>query len=430
MREEYDRYLDYLPKGWGSDRLKDVAILRTAKVRVEDSTKDYLELEDIESGTGRIINVRDTLNVISAVTIFKKGDILFGKLRPYLEKYCIADFDGKCTGEILAIKPQRIYGPYLRYCFASRWFIERCNTLAYGAKMPRVDWATQLAQFVLPIPPIHEQVRIAEYLERSCAAVDAAIEGKRSQLKALEALRETAIETTVTRGVKGEVSLASVRRDWIESLPTHWEAVRVKRLLARMDYGISESTDRKGRFPVLKMGNIQSGEIRFTNIEFVEEVADDLVLETNDILYNRTNSADQVGKAAIFRGSKDDNVTFASYLVRLRVNHRILPKFLNYVINTSGFLSFARKLAIPSVQQSNLNSTRYGRIFIPLPPVDEQRSICAHLDDKLAHLKQIADCIQGQIDTLVTYRKSLIHEYVIGQRLVSNANVNRIMAYD
>ena len=77
----------------------------------------------------------------------------------------------------------------------------------------------------------------------------------------------------------------------------------------------------------------------FSRIEFVDEVSDELLLETNDLLYNRTNSPDQVGKAALFRGSKDDAVTFASYLVRLRVNHRILSALLNYAVNCGGFLA-------------------------------------------------------------------------------------------
>ena len=99
----------------------------------------------------------------------------------------------------------------------------------------------------------------------------------------------------------------------------------MKRVLARMDYGISESTAEEGRYSVLKMGHVQNGEIIFENIDYVEEVENDLLLETGDILYNRTNSADQVGKAAIFQKNRSDEITFASYLVRLRTNHRADP---------------------------------------------------------------------------------------------------------
>src|SRR5438309_2013351 len=152
MTNSHESFLDTLPDSWKFDRLKDVVSLRNEKTREQSTDEDYLELEDLESGTGRILNRRNTLDVESAVTLFKEGDVLFGKLRPYLEKFYQAEFDGKCTGEILAFKPERIRSRFLFYCFGSRWFIERCNALAYGAKMPRVSWEKQLSQFNLPLP--------------------------------------------------------------------------------------------------------------------------------------------------------------------------------------------------------------------------------------------------------------------------------------
>ena len=105
MNVQCDSFLDALPMGWTFDRLKDVVSLRNEKTHLASAGEDYLELEDHESGTGRILNRRKPLEVGSAVTLFKEGDVLFGKLRPYLEKFYEAEFDGKCTGEILAFKP-------------------------------------------------------------------------------------------------------------------------------------------------------------------------------------------------------------------------------------------------------------------------------------------------------------------------------------
>lgn len=421
-----DAFLTKLPKGWVFDRFKDVATLRSERTDEASEVEDYLELEDLESGSGRILNRRNTMTVVSDVTVFKTGDVLFGKLRPYLEKYYVAEFDGKCTGEILAFKPERTESRFLFYCLASPWFIERCNLLAYGAKMPRVNWPTQLAQFNLPLPPLPEQKRIATYLDTSCAAIDAAVAAKRSQLDTLDALRKSIIQRAVTYGVEANPKLRQVDSDWLREVPSHWSVCRVKRVVARMDYGIGVSTVDEGRYPVLKMGNIQEGEIRFTNLDFIDEVDDNLILETGDLLYNRTNSPDQVGKAAVFRKSRTDAITFASYLVRLRVNHRVNAWFLNYVLNSTGFLAFARRLAVPSVQQSNLNSTRYAQMFIPLPPMQEQLAILSFLNEKTAAVDSVVATIQAQIDTLTAYRKSLIHECVTGQRRVTEADVAAI----
>jgi type I restriction enzyme S subunit len=289
--------------------------------------------------------------------------------------------------------------------------------------------AEKLARVPWPDVPSIEQQRIAAYLDASCAAIDSAVAAKRSQLETLGAVRTSIIEMAVTRGINGSPKLRVIDQDWIGSLPAHWAAVRIKRVISRLDYGISVSSEPEGKYPVLKMGNIQSGEIVFSKMEFVDEVADELLLDHNDLLYNRTNSPDQVGKAALFLGTKDDAVTFASYLVRLRVNHRVIPEFLNFAVNCGGFLAFARRLAIPSVQQSNLNSTRYGRLHIPLPPVNEQLAICEHLTTKVGELMQVVTTIETQITTLNAYRKSLIHECVTGQRRITEADLNRVKAH-
>jgi type I restriction enzyme S subunit len=197
-KELHSEMFDSIPEHWKADRFKDVALLRNIKTDKPSESEDYLELEDMESGTGQILNRRNTMEVVSAVTIFKKGDILFGKLRPYLEKYYEAEFDGKCTGEILAFKPTRIRGRFLFYCIASPWFIMRCSILAYGAKMPRVNWPTQLAQFDLPLPPIEEQDAICAFLDSKLAVIKSIQRSIESQISTLTAYRKSLIHECVT----------------------------------------------------------------------------------------------------------------------------------------------------------------------------------------------------------------------------------------
>ncbi len=198
MRYSGSDGLGEIPSHWRTDRMKDVVALRNEKTDVPSEESDYLELEDMESGTGRILNRRNTLEVESAVTLFQKGDVLFGKLRPYLEKYFHADFDGKCTGEILAFKSTRVYSRFLFYCIASPWFIERCNALAYGAKMPRVNWQTQLAVFILPLPPAAEQEAICAFLDTKLSELARIVGSIESQIATLTAYRKSLIHECVT----------------------------------------------------------------------------------------------------------------------------------------------------------------------------------------------------------------------------------------
>lgn len=201
-------YLPQIKDGWNFDRFKDVARLRDKKTDEKSEINDYLELEDIEQGTGKLLSVRNTMEVESKTTLFYKGDVLFGKLRPYLEKYHYVQFDGKCTGEILAFEPYKITGEYLKYILGSEWFMKYVNSMSYGAKMPRVNWKTQLAKINLPLPTEDEQKEIVSYLNNIVEKTENLTQVLESQIQTLKEYRKSLIFECVTgkkQIYKGEI---------------------------------------------------------------------------------------------------------------------------------------------------------------------------------------------------------------------------------
>jgi type I restriction enzyme S subunit len=408
------------PSGGAASYLDDgIPLLRSQNVHFDGLRLDdvaYIGEDTHEEMSGTKLKEHDVLLNITGASIgrctFVPRDFGEGNVNQHV-----------CIIRLLAGLNHR----FLAYCLSAPWGQDQILSSFTGASRQGLG-QRDLGGIQVPLPPLNEQERISTYLDASCAAIDAAVVAKRRQLETLDAVRETLIESAVTKGIQASTKTRQVNEDWIGEIPAHWEVCRIKRIVSQVDYGISEATVKEGQFPVLKMAHIQRGELVFSNLDFVDDVAEALLLERGDLLYNRTNSPDQVGKAAIFRGTKKDKLTFASYLVRLRTNHRADPCFLNYLINSSGFLAFARKLAIPSVQQSNLNSTRYCRMFIPLPPPSEQREIAAFLDSKLAEMKRVVRVISEQIETLIAYRKSLIHECVTGKRRVTEADLKRVGA--
>lgn len=421
---------------WNYARLKDVAAINAAALPANTDPNyefDYLEISNVNYHGIVDENAIERLRYEDAPSRARrrlaKNCTAISSVRPNLQAVAFVNNgrnDFICSTGFNVVQPiEHKLSPKLAYyALVSEGARQYFEATAKGVGYPAVD-DKDFGSFSVPLPPLPEQKRIAAYLDASCAAIDAAVSAKRRQLETLDAVRNSIIDSAVTKGIQPGVRCRPINEDWIGEIPEHWSACRIKRVVSQVDYGISESSVPEGKFPVLKMGNIQAGEIVFSKIEFVEEVSEDLLLEKGDLLYNRTNSPDQVGKAAVFRCTQADKITFASYLVRLRVNHRADPYFLNYLLNCSGFLGFARKLAIPSVQQSNLNSTRYCRMLIPLPPRKEQVAICAFLDKKIGAVKHTADNIESQIAALTAYRKSLIHECVTGQRRVTEAAVRQ-----
>ena len=422
-----DSFLAELPGGWTFDRFKDVAMLRNERTGEASEVEDYLELEDLESGTGCVLNRRNTMDVVSDVTRFKKGDVLFGKLRPYLEKYYVAEFDGKCTGEILAFRPERIESRFLFYCLASSWFIERCNLLAYGAKMPRVNWPTQLAQFNLPLPPLPEQQRIAAYLDASCAAIDAAVAAKRRQLETLDSLRKETVTRAITRGLKPSTQTKPSGEDWLGEIPAHWSAPCLKRLLREpLTYGLNEAAELEERdLPrYLRItdfdddGNLREDTFR----SLPREIAREALLEPSDVLFARSGAT--VGKTFMFR-NYDGEACFAGYLIRARtLLWKLDPLFLYLFTKSTAYESW-KNLIFTRATIQNISAAKYNYLAIPLPPLDEQYAIVAHVEEKSAEFHSLTACIESQIATLTAYRKSLIHECVTGQRRITEADVRR-----
>ena len=130
-------------------------------------------------------------------------------------------------------------------------------------------------------------------------------------------------------------------------------------------------------------------------------------------LFNRTNSAELVGKVGLFR-SEGRAVTFTSYLVRMRSRRENNPEFLNLALNDPGFISAARREAVPSLHQSNLNPTRYGRLQVPLPLTEEQEAAVDFVDGKVLRVDSAIAGTKQEIVFLREYRTCLIADVVTG----------------
>ena len=183
-------------KTWESRRAKFIWKQLTAP----SSSLRKIGLENIESFTGRFIESASQFE--GSGIAFEKGDILYGKLRPYLAKVWIAEFAGNAVGDFFVYRlNDGINARYLHYYMRSPQFTEAANASTYGAKMPRVS-ADYMANFPIPLPPLPEQAAIVERLDRETGKIDRAIEVKRRQIELLRERRQIVIDEVVTGKVK------------------------------------------------------------------------------------------------------------------------------------------------------------------------------------------------------------------------------------
>jgi type I restriction enzyme S subunit len=154
-----------IPKGWEICFFKDIATSKPQKFNPIKETAAYkcIELEHLSQKTGQVIGSTPSQNIISIKNVFKVGDVLFSKLRPYLKKYAQPNFDGICSSEIWVMKPNKnIDSTFLFYIVQSEKFIESANK-SCGTKMPRAELSTVLETIVAK-PPFQEQLKIANTL--------------------------------------------------------------------------------------------------------------------------------------------------------------------------------------------------------------------------------------------------------------------------
>ena len=267
----------------------------------------------------------------------------------------------------------------------------------------------------VPVAPEAEQRAIAAFLDRETARIDAMVAKKERLIELLQEKRMALITRAVTKGLDPNVPMKDSGIEWLGEIPMHWDVVPLKRLLIRCDYGISESLVGTGDVRVLTMAHIQHGEVIIPELGSVSEIDDDLFLDRHDLLFNRTNSRELVGKVGIFRGSRTDRVSFASYLVRMTARESISPTYLNFLLNSSGLLDLARSMALLSVNQANLNPTRYTQIRVPQPVRGEQEVITQYLEVAENKVIALIAQVRGAIECLKELRTALISAAVTGK---------------
>jgi type I restriction enzyme, S subunit len=225
-------------------------------------------------------------------------------------------------------------------------------------------------------------------------------------LKRIKAEKESLIKEGK---LKKERELPPVTEDEIPfELPKGWVWCRLGTFTNNVDYGTSEKASETGEIPILRMGNVQEGLVLVNNLKYVRKSIKDLprlYLKKRDIVFNRTNSYELVGKCGIFEG-EDDEYTLASYLIRMSIPHHLVSvDYVNYYINST--VCRATQIEPQITQQTgqaNFSGSKLKEILFPLPPFSEQERIVAKVQD----LQQQLSRLEAQIGQSRQYAHQLL----------------------
>ena len=300
---------------------------------------------------------------------FKPGHVLYGSRRTYLRKVALADFEGITanTTYVLEAKDPKVLMPeLLPFIMQTEAFHAHSIARSKGSVNPYVNFS-DIACFEFLLPPIQEQVRIVEALT---AAVSIQKELYTS-LGALSVMNASVLEYRMRGlGLEGQTW-----HERVGQFRDSWPLLPLGEILASVQYGLSEEAGSVGQYPMIRMMNLEHGQVVENDLKFVDLNKDEFQryqLDGGDVLFNRTNSYDLVGRTGVY-SLKGDHV-FASYLVRLKtksdqLHPDYLCAFLNAPIGRRQVMSFATR----GVSQTNVNASNLKRILVPLPPLGFQR---------------------------------------------------------
>lgn len=428
---------NHLPSGWAETTLADFTAPTRPRVSPSNHPKaPFIGMEHVQAHSMKLLGTVPSETMKSSSVRFEGGDVLYGRLRPYLNKVTRPDFCGLCSAEFIVFpKQENLSNRFLMYRLNAWDFVRFTSSLNTGDR-PRVDFG-QIGIFPISLPPLEEQCRIVAEIEKQFSRLDAGVAALRrveANLKRYKAsVLRAACEGKLTEAWRAENAdvkpasqllqriLTERRRRWEEAelakmvakgkhpqsdkwkekykepvapnadelpaLPETWCWATVSQVSELIQYGSSAkcSTDVKG-VPVLRMGNISTdGQIELSKLKYLSPDHDEfpaLFLQQADLLFNRTNSAELVGKSAVFVGDPKP-CSFASYLIRVRCIEGAKSTFVASCLNSALGRAWIRSVVSQQVGQANVNGTKLAGFTFPLPPADEQAEIVQHLDAAL-----------------------------------------------
>jgi type I restriction enzyme S subunit len=395
-------WLDKIPSIWDMKRLK-MAVNHSAKKNLNDDDLPYIGLENIESWTGRLIESENEKDSESLNSLFKTGDVLLGKLRPYLAKALVADFDGQCTSELLVLRPKDLKRDFLFYLILSDQIIKLIDSSTYGAKMPRANWDF-IGNIYSPIPSVDEQKAITSFLDGETARIDSLIDKKQRLIELLKERRTALITQAVTKGLDPKVPMKESCVEWLGEIPRHWEVRRLKLAVAHSNRKNLNDDD----LPYLGLENIESWTGRF--IESVNENDSESLnsmFEPGDVLLGKLRP--YLAKVLIV--NFDGQCTSELLVLKPKV---LKKDYLFYLLLSDRVINLIDSSTY-GAKMPRANWDFIGNIRFPIPSPDEQRLIVSFIDRETVRIDSISAKTTESIEKLKEYRSALISAAVTGK---------------
>lgn len=411
-------WLGNVPSHWQVEKVKFQARLRGEKA-VGTNGARYVGMEHVLSRVGKFNPVVEGTQEAaeSTVNVFSKGDVLFGKLRPYLAKCVVADTDGVCSSEFLVLTPSDEVAPaYLKATMLMQEFIDAVDASTFGAKMPRADWGF-IGQQRLPLPPTDEQQAIADHLDVETARIDTLIHEKDELIGLLREWRQSVI-AEYTSGANQPHSKKATGNVHMPEIPSDWSMVRLGKY-ARIGNGSTPLKDNAsywegGNFPWLNSAVVNRDTVD-DGSEYVTDVALRAchlpIVEPGALLVALTGQGKTRGQVAVLR----IQATINQHLAYLALDESRFD--FNYLFWTLTGMYAALRMVSDGQggTKGALTCDDLARFEVPMPPLSVQRDIAKTVSSETGKIDDLITHTNEEIELLKELRAATIADAVLGR---------------
>ena len=426
-------WLGDLPAHWEVRRLRTLAANVVDQTTQRHEQEMTLALEHVESWSGRYTDAGSGMALESQLKRFEAGDVLFGKLRPYLAKVTCPDKPGVCVGEFLVLRPrnEKMSSGFLQRVLCSKPVIDAVNASTFGAKMPRAEWQF-IGNMEQAVPPLPEQTAIVRFLDHADRRIRRYIRAKQKLMVLLEEQKQAIIHQAVT----GQIDIRTSQPypaykpsgvKWLTDVPADWGLVRLKEV-AQVQTGLTLGKDYRGAQtisrPYLRVANVQTGRLDLTHVKSIDvppSEAEGTTLLNGDVLMTEGGDIDKLGRGCVWRdeirGCLHQNHIFA---VRCRQN-TLHPEFLVGLMASQHGRAYFQLTAKQTTNLASTNSSTLRAFPVPLPMLEDQISILRAISEKTNALDNAIGRTERKIDLLHEYRTRLIADVVSGKLDVRKA---------
>lgn len=384
--------------------------------------------EDWGNSGKRIIRIQDLTRYndnpnffdgeIDAKYLVKAGDILVSWAAT-LDAFIWEQEDGWLNQHIFkAIPNEKIVKFEYFYWLIKEAMQNMANENLHGIMMQHVTLGL-FGNYAIPLPPIEEQQKIASFLDRKCAEIDAVIEKTKATIEEYKKLKQSVITEAVTKGIRGERPMKDSGIEWIGDICYEYDVCRMKFLLSEpLMYGANETgipyEETLPRY--IRITDITGdGKLKDNSkLSLSEDAASPYILKDNDVLFARSGGT--VGKAFIYKKEYGKSA-FAGYLIKASTNDKLLSDYLFYYTQSSLYEEWKKQIFIQATIQ-NIGADRYNNLPIVLPSVEEQYEIVSYLQKKCTEMDTLIAKKTALLEEMESYKKSVIYEYVTGKKEV------------